>query len=120
MMNDFEAFVKEQYGLDLFQLKYEVTDCLFKIFQMKIKKETKTMRFILNGCDISFIAEAPEDMTVKQLVEQASRIVPDWCACGICDASDCEGLATEVYFDYNNVWKANDGVSCSIKGISNE
>ena len=42
------------------------------------------MRFILNGCDISFIAEAPEDMTVKQLVEQADRIEPDWCACGIC------------------------------------
>ena len=33
------------------------------------------MRFILNGCDISFIAEAPEDMTVKQLVEQADRIL---------------------------------------------
>ena len=43
---------------------------------------TNKIKFILNGCDISFIAEAPEDMTVKQLVEQASRIQPDWCACG--------------------------------------
>ena len=31
---------------------------------------TNKIKFILNGCDISFIAEAPEDMTVKQLVEQ--------------------------------------------------
>lgn len=33
------------------------------------------MRFLLNGCDISFVAEAPENMTVKQLVEQADSVV---------------------------------------------
>ena len=27
----------------------------------------KNMKFILNGCDIAFIAEAPEDITLKQL-----------------------------------------------------
>ena len=28
------------------------------------------MKFILNGCDISFVAEAPEDITLKQLLKQ--------------------------------------------------
>ena len=42
------------------------------------------MKFILNGCDISFIAEAPEDITLKQLLKQCDKINPDWCACGIC------------------------------------
>lgn len=64
---------------------------------------TNKIKFILNGCDISFIAEAPEDMTVKQLVEQASRIQPHWCACGICKAEDDDKV--EICFDYNDVKK---------------
>lgn len=74
---------------------------------------TNKIKFILNGCDISFIAEAPEDMTVKQLVEQASRIQPYWCACGICKAEDDDKV--EICFDYNNVKKVDDLVACSIK-----
>lgn len=74
---------------------------------------TNKIKFILNGCDISFIAEAPEDMTVKQLIEQASRIQPDWCACGICKAEDDDKV--EISFDYNNVKKVDDLVACSIK-----
>ena len=35
------------------------------------------MKFILNGCDISFIAEAPEDITLKQLLRQTDKIKPD-------------------------------------------
>lgn len=73
------------------------------------------MRFILNGCDIYFIAEAPEDMTVKQLVEQASRIEPDWCACGICDDKDYEHLETEIVFDYDDVRKTSEDVCCTIR-----
>ena len=42
------------------------------------------MKFILNGCDISFIAEAPEDITLKQLINQCDKLAPHWCACGIC------------------------------------
>ena len=42
------------------------------------------MRFVLNGCDISFKAEAPEDITLKQLLKQCDKIQSDWCACGIC------------------------------------
>mgnify|MGYP007070197571 CR=1 FL=1 len=73
------------------------------------------MRFLLNGCDISFIAEAPEDMTVKQLIAQADRIEPNWCACGVCSDAGLEGIPTEIFFDYNDVRKANDDVSCTIK-----
>ena len=72
------------------------------------------MRFILDGCDICFVAEAPEDMTVKQLVEQASRIEPNWCACGIRNDDELKDYPTEIYFDYNDVRKANDDVDCSI------
>lgn len=73
------------------------------------------MRFILNGCDISFIAEAPEDMTLKQLITQADRIKPDWCACGVCSCTDFyKNFETEIVFDYNDVKKTNEDVSCRI------
>ena len=72
------------------------------------------MKFILNGCDISFIAEAPEDITLKQ----CDKIKPDWCACGICSyekeyKSDIE---PEIIIGYDSIRKANDDVSCKIEG----
>ena len=72
------------------------------------------MKFLLNGCDISFYAEAPEDITLKDLLKQCDRIVPDWCACGIC-SSNHEDKYTEIYITYDNVWKANESVCCQIK-----
>lgn len=72
------------------------------------------MKFILNGCDISFLAEAPEDITLKQLLKQCDRIVPDWCACGIC-SSDHKDEYTEIYITYGDIKKANEDVSCKIK-----
>ena len=74
------------------------------------------MKFVLNGCDICFIAEAPDDMTVRQLIEQADRIKPDWCACGVC-STEKYGFdpETEIIFDYNDVRKASEDVSCQIK-----
>lgn len=47
---------------------------------------SQTVKFLLNGCDISFVAEAPEDITLKQLLALCDRIKPDWCACGIYSA----------------------------------
>lgn len=70
------------------------------------------MKFILNGCDISFVAEAPDDMTVKELVELADQIHPDWCACGVCSASDED--AVEIIFEHGKVKKASDDVCCQI------
>lgn len=76
----------------------------------------KKIRFWLNGCDISFVAEAPADMTVEQLVKQGSRIKPDWCACGIRGLDDDEkNMKTEIVFDYNDVTKVDEDVSCTIK-----
>lgn len=72
-----------------------------------------TIKFILNGCDISFVAEAPGDMTVKQLIEQADRIKPNWCACGLCKADENDGV--EIIFDYNDVYKVGEDISCTIK-----
>ncbi len=75
------------------------------------------MKFILNGCDISFVAEAPEDITLKQLLKQCDRIKPDWCACGLCSVRESLGTAdleTEIVFDYDDVRKTSDDVSCKI------
>lgn len=75
------------------------------------------IRFVLDGCDISFTAEAPEDITLKQLLKQTDKIEPDWCACGICSyekagfRSDHE---PEIIIDYNSIKKANDDVACRI------
>lgn len=71
------------------------------------------MLFKLNGCDISFIAEAPEDITLKQLLKQTDKIKPDWCACGICSVDDDE--EPEIIIGYDSVKKVNDSVSCTIK-----
>lgn len=70
------------------------------------------MKFLLNGCDISFVAEAPDDMTVKELVELADQIHPDWCACGVCSISD--GAEVEIIFEHGKVKKASDDVACRI------
>lgn len=74
------------------------------------------IRFWLNGCDISFIASAPKDITLEQLLKQCDRIKPDWCACGIksleIDEQQCE---TEIIIEYDDVMKAKPDVSCSIR-----
>lgn len=70
------------------------------------------IKFMLDGCDISFIAEAPEDITLKQLLKQCDRIKPHWCACGICSCND--GDEPEIIISYDDVEKANEDVSCDI------
>lgn len=78
--------------------------------------DVNKIRFILDGCDISFYAEAPEDITLKQLLKQCDRIKPDWCACGI-RTLDCDGTI-DLIFDYNDVQKTNEDVSCKIKPLT--
>lgn len=72
------------------------------------------LKFKLNGCDISFVAEAPEDMTLKELLDQASRIKPYWCACGIRYLEPDEYETPEIIFDYDDVKKADEEVNCNI------
>lgn len=79
---------------------------------------SKTIKFILNGCDISFIAEAPEDITLKQLLAQCDKIKPHWCACGICSYEkifQCDHKA-EILIGYDSIEKLDEGVSCWIEG----
>lgn len=81
------------------------------------------MKFILNGCDISFVAEAPADITLEQLLKQCDKIHPDWCACGICSlgaAGYSEDHEAEIIIDYDSVRKVSDDVSCSIREETNE
>ena len=76
------------------------------------------MKFVLNGCDISFIAEAPDDITLKQLLKQCDKIKPDWCACGICSLSNAgysENQETEIIIDYDKIRKTSENVCCTIR-----
>lgn len=78
----------------------------------------KRIRFLLNGCDIDFVATAPEDITLKQLLKQCDRIEPEWCACGIRSLKNDEKyLETEIIIDYDKIKKANNNVACTIKDI---
>lgn len=70
------------------------------------------MKFLLNGCDISFVAEAPEDITLKQLLKQCDKIKPDWCACGICSCDETDEV--QIIIEYDSIRKATDDVSCTI------
>lgn len=80
------------------------------------------IKFVLDGCDISFVAEAPKDITLEQLLKQADRIYPDWCACGIRSLGsrkwDCLEDEVEVIFDYDDVRKSNDDVSCEVAPVN--
>lgn len=74
------------------------------------------MKFVLNGCDIRLIAEAPEDITLKQLLKQCDKIKPYWCACGICSVEEAgfsEGVPVEVFIDYDSV-RAEEDANCVI------
>ena len=70
------------------------------------------INFVLNGCDISFYAQAPADITLEQLLKQADRIEPDWCACGIRSHND--EIKPEIIFKYDDVIKTSDDVACKI------
>lgn len=84
------------------------------------------IKFVLNGCDIHFVAEAPEDMTLKQLLKQCDRIQPDYCACGLrsfdedfdldynSDIEPAPPKDPEVMFEYEDVWRTNPCVDCRI------
>lgn len=82
------------------------------------ENESRKLRFVLNGCDIRFLAEAPADITLEQLLVQCDRIYPDWCACGICSyARDKTSLdeEPEIIIGYDSIRKANEDVSCSLR-----
>lgn len=72
--------------------------------------------FILDGCDISFTAAAPKDITLEQLLKQCDKIKPDYCKCGIRTA-DYNYTFDDVEIDigYDNI-KLIGEPSCTIEG----
>lgn len=75
------------------------------------------IKFVLDGCDISFIAEAPKDITLEQLLKQCDKIEPDWCACGIRSYEKVYGNSqndTEIFIGYDSITKAEIDVPCRI------
>lgn len=76
----------------------------------------KKIKFWLDGCDIAFVAEAPEDITLKQLLKQCDKITPNYCTCGIKSISELEeeGLSTDIIIEYNNIKKTSEDVPCLI------
>ena len=79
---------------------------------------SENVKFVLNGCDIHLIAEAPKDMTLEQLLAQCDKIEPLWCACGICSIAAAEfpeHVETDVIIGYNSVHKAREYANCRIK-----
>lgn len=80
------------------------------------------IKFQLDGCDISFIAEAPEDITLKQLLKQCNKIEPNWCRCGINTHDIDENSKVEISIDYDNI-KLIGEPSCTIselEGVKDE
>ena len=88
------------------------------------EEKAEIIRFYLDGCDICFVAEAPADMTLEQLLKQADRINPHWCTCGVRSLYNKgeEKLPTEIKFDYDDVIKVDPDAPCDInpKGEENK
>lgn len=92
------------------------------------KQENNNIKFLLNGADLRFVAEAPRDMTLEQLLKQCDRIIPDYCECGICSIYAERGLGpdtdwdpeTEILFQYDSVQKVSDDVSCTILEVKTD
>ena len=74
------------------------------------------IKFILDGCDISFIAEAPADITLEQLLRQCDKIKPHWCACGIKSYNYIQDFPAELWIDYDSIIKLDPTASCDIEG----
>lgn len=73
------------------------------------------MKFMLNGCDIAFIAEAPSDITLEQLLRQTDKIKPYWCACGVRTLNESEkNLPVEIEIGYSYIRKTDEDPPCDI------
>lgn len=79
------------------------------------------VKFVLDGCDISFMVTAPADMTIRQLLQQADRIVPDYCACGVRSFKKWSEhmykseFHEELRFDYHDLVKIDESAECRIE-----
>lgn len=77
--------------------------------------KNKKIKFILDGCDISFIAQAPKDITLEKLLKQCNRIKCDYCACGINSYKIESNDEVELDIDYDDIRKIDKDAPCMIK-----
>lgn len=95
-------------------------ECLNEDCGLFVEKKPTMIKFILNGCDIQFIAEAPADITLEQLLRQCDKIKPHWCACGIKSYDFDFDFLAELRIDYDSIIKLDPAVSCDIEGEEEE
>ena len=72
------------------------------------------IKFLLDGCDICFVAQAPKDITLEQLLKQCNKIEPMWCACGITNRDIDKYGEVEIDIDYDDIRKTKENVECNI------
>lgn len=72
------------------------------------------IKFMLDGCDICFTAQAPKDITLEQLLKQCDRIKPHYCACGIRSLNEDDWDEVEIDIDYDDIKKTSEDVPCDI------
>ena len=89
---------------------------LFEKSEGPENQPVEKLAFMLDGCDIWFTAQAPADMTLRQLLKQCDRIRPNYCACGIRSLSEeeKEGTRIDLDFDYDDVKMSDPDIFCSI------
>lgn len=74
------------------------------------------IRFMLAGCHSYFIASAPKDITLEQLLKQCNRIKSLGCECGIRNLREDEITEeTEIIIDYEDIMKSHLDVNCKIE-----
>ena len=75
------------------------------------------MKFVLNYGAAMFVAEAPDDMTVAQLVKQNDRIVADWGDGGLSSLENVQlspSSTPDLVFTHDDVRKTYGDVACRI------
>lgn len=81
-----------------------------------MSNKSRYIKFWLDGCDINFLAIAPADITLEQLLKQCDKIKPDYCACGIKSATEEYGKnwQADLLIEYDGIAKMQE-CSCTIK-----
>ena len=77
------------------------------------------MKFVLTGDGNTFIVEAPEDITLKQLLAQCDKIQPYIGSCGICSVDESvftNADDVQLIIGYDSIRKVDDKAWCDIVG----
>ena len=72
------------------------------------------------GGENTFVAEAPEDITLKQLLAQVDKVIPFWGGEGLHSLAENEQhWEVDLYIDYESIKRAPHA-DCRIKGDGKE